>query len=134
MQTLIAIPICGLHLAFFALLVSFWFQSMKTFDQLVQYQYENLHEQWLADGEPRGMFWKPPVKSKNILNTLIRSNPGFPVLKWLFYTPVWAKADPEALNLLKHGRKFALYWNIGVPIWFAVMLGLFSLLAMISGQ
>ena len=132
MDTFISVLLLGLMLLSLAYIATFWFRAMRSFDDLIKYEYENLHEQWIAEGEPRGMFWKPPQRSNNILNLLVRSNPGLKILKWTFFAPQWVKSNADAESTLKRARKYMLCWNIAVPLWFSLFFGLIYLYALIS--
>lgn len=134
MDPVLNILVGGLLLVSFIFLITFYFRAMNAFTDLVKYQYENYHEHWISDGEPNGMFWRPPQRSKNFLNLMFRSNAGLTVLKWTFSTPPWTKNDATAIALLKRGRKFTLYWNIGLPLWSAILLGLIYLLSLNAGK
>jgi hypothetical protein len=125
MNTLLPLMGCGLMIISFGFLITFWFRAMLAFDKLVKYEYENLPEQWEKDWQPRGLFWKPPTKI-SIMNALFLGNPTFAISRLTFTTPKWVKESSKATAYIKELRKFAIFWNIGVPVWvflvFAIMI------------
>jgi hypothetical protein len=126
-QLILSLLSIGALIAYFIFIARFWFRSMKAYSSLVKYEYENLHEQWVKHGEPEGMvYWSAPQRSKNLLNRLIRSNPGFTMLPLVFYTPKWIASHPQAQAYLKDMRRNTLWWNIGaigmIPVFMLIVL------------
>jgi hypothetical protein len=82
--------------------------SFLTFDRLVRAQYEFHREAWMADGQPRGFFWRAPgcnwFASSVALHRLS--------LTWLFSTPTWATESPTYRALLKRLRLLVVVWNV----------------------
>jgi hypothetical protein len=121
MDTLLPLTGCGLMIISLGYVITFWFRTMSAFDKFVQYECENLPEQWERDGQPFGMFWKPKDKKVRAINRYFFSNPGIAQFRLLFKTPDWIKEHPEAADHLKQIRRYTLFWNIGVIVWFAVV-------------
>jgi hypothetical protein len=113
---------CGLMIISLGYIFTFWFRAVFALDKILKYEYENLHEQWIKDRQPRGMFWKPKVKPAKIFDRFFsRINPGVHFFKLLFTTPEWIKQNTETTNYIKEFRKFVLLWNVGVLVWFFVL-------------
>ena len=96
--------------------------SFAMFDRLVRAQYELYREAWLADGRPRGFFWRAPectwfssAWSRNRLSFV-----------WLFRTPVWAAEPGRCRQYLSRLRLSVLIWNVTIvalAIWGIWVLG-----------
>src|SRR5688572_222538 len=82
--------------------------SFLTFDRLVRAQYEFHREAWMADGQPRGFFWRAPG-SNWFASSLATHRLS---LTWLFSTPAWATESPPYRALLKRLRMLVLVWNV----------------------
>ena len=106
-------------------LASFLLRSFRAIDRFYQYEYENCHDQWERDGEPRGYFWKPPQSSNVSYKLLFRRllSPAN-ALVLVFVTPAWAKPDAAARKILKDLRHFVLLWNLGVVVWIGLLIAL----------
>jgi hypothetical protein len=96
--------------------------SFAMFDRLVRAQYELYREAWLADGRPRGFFWRAPectwVRSAWSRNRL--------TFVWLFKTPVWATEPGRCRQYLSRLRLSVLVWNVTIvamAIWGVWALG-----------
>jgi hypothetical protein len=70
------------------------------FDRLVRSEYEHHPGQWMSDGEPRGIFWRPEgcVHRRN-WRALRRVS-----WLWLFRTPAWVAESPESMKTLTRYR------------------------------
>jgi hypothetical protein len=124
MQTIMPLLGCGLLALSLAFLVSIFFKLMLALGNLLRYEYENHREQWIKDGRPQALsFWKPPVESEspNLFERLFTLKASITTFKLLFITPDWAKEHAESAKYLQQYRKFALLWNLGVPVWFCVI-------------
>jgi hypothetical protein len=118
MNTLLPLMGCSLMIISLGFVLTFWYRAMVAFDKLVKFECENLPEQWKKDWQPRGMFWKSQEKKMNLLNRFLLSNPAIAIFRFTFTTPEWVKENPEPTIHIKELRKFALFWNIGVVVWF----------------
>jgi len=67
--------------------------SSKAFDDLIEYQYENYKDEWLASRKPRGMFFNP--RGSSYLSFCIES------MFTYRNKPDWLKGDRNAENLYK---------------------------------
>jgi len=92
-------------------MVGLLFTSLATVDRLLKYQYEQHHEAWVRDGEPRGFFFTPEGGGSTwayakYFRRIVR------------VTPEWIKRDPRAEELFKS----AMLWNnLGVKsLWLLV--------------
>jgi hypothetical protein len=122
METLLPLMGCGLMILSLGYVCTFCFRAFFALDKLLQYEYENLPEQWEKDGQPSGMFWKPESKRTRGINRWFSVKGEFTKFKLLFTTPEWVKDHPEAAGHFKDHRRYSWYWNIGVPIWFILFL------------
>src|SRR3979411_3078665 len=70
------------------------------FDGLVRTEYELYNEHWIADGEPTGVFWRPPgrVRRRN-WRALGRVS-----WSWLFRRPAWVTQGSETMKALTRYR------------------------------
>jgi hypothetical protein len=85
------------------------FYCFKTFDRLVQAEYEDFREQWKADGEPMGVKWRP-ADWVHRGNWLARQRLS---LLWLFTTPRWIAESSERMKMLTHYRiSISVLWGI----------------------
>jgi hypothetical protein len=82
--------------------------SFLTFDRLVRAQYEFHREAWMADGQPRGFFWRAPECSWFASSVALHRLS----LTWLFSTPAWATGSPTYRALLKRLRVLVVVWNV----------------------
>jgi hypothetical protein len=128
MKDFLPLMSCGLMVVILVYIATFWFRAVFALDSLLKYEFDNLPKQWNMDKQPRGMFWKPKVRSNNFLNRLFLSNPGVAFFKFLFTTPQWVKDNPEPTKHIKEIRKFTLFWNIGVVAWFFVLFPSFTII------
>jgi hypothetical protein len=96
-----------------------WLFNSMAFDRLIEYQYQNYHEEWLSDGKPRGMFYKP--KGSSVLTFWLKS---FTLHK---KTPYWASDDDNAIAL--HNR--LVFWQKVVKWYFIGFIPALILLKMI---
>lgn len=103
-------------------IISFWFKAFFAFDNLLKHQHKYFQEEWIKDGNPRGMFWRPRNQPGSLLNQLFRAHPAIVAFKFLFRRPDWVNKSREAMYLHKRYRRFVLYWNIAVPAWSILLL------------
>ncbi len=122
-------PILGfiLFIGGFIFLLSFFYRSMRAFNRVIKFLYENLKE-----GQPFGMFWRPSMKNVKLKNRLFFSNPGIKAFQYLFFTPDWVKEHPEAMLDFREFRKFSLYWNIGIVLFWILYISILVYLAYIN--
>jgi len=107
-----------LPILMFVALTPFLFWAFFTWDSLVKLEYEKFHQQWIEDGQPAGMFWRPS-KPRPTFRSGMASQ--MCMLVWLFKNPEWAEMQEEALKLLKRYRVLVLTWNLGIiAIWFLI--------------
>jgi len=104
------------------ILLGFLLSALTSFDRLVKLEYGKYKDDWTRDGKPAGFFWRAgergwfefaPYFARNKLS-----------LFWLFRTPSWAAADPEAKGQLKRLRICVLVWNAGVIAFFIFYLAM----------
>ena len=88
------------------------------FDRLLKIEYEIYREQWVADGKPFGIFWRPS-ESTIFLSLIAMWRLS---LYWLFKTPEWIRNDVKAQKHLRKVRIFTLIWNVGIIVWFAITI------------
>jgi hypothetical protein len=89
--------------------------GFNTFDNLIKLEYEKFHQQWLKDGQPSGLYWRPAGYTSSF-------NSGIATQKFmlmlLFKKPEWIASSDEACILLKKYRILVLTWNAGIILWF----------------
>jgi hypothetical protein len=95
------------------------FYAFFTFDRLVKAEYENYRDEWVADGSPKGFFWRAPEC------TWLGSSFAMQRLSfaWLFKTPTWATQSAIYRGWLKQLRLSVLVWNVtvvGTFLWFLI--------------
>lgn len=87
------------------------------FDRLVRLEYESYRRHWLADGQPHGFFWVPPVV-KRLGGWTVSLRSDFASKRcsyvWLFSTPDWVRKDEKAKRLLKWLRILVVLWNTSI--------------------
>jgi hypothetical protein len=83
--------------------------SSNKFDRLVQAEYEQVREQWIADGEPMGMRWRP-IGWVHRGSWLARQRVSF---SWLFRTPRWIAESSERVKMLTCYRiSVCVLWGV----------------------
>lgn len=95
------------------LLAAFW-----AHDQIARVEYGRRRGEWVRDGRPHGLFWRP---AEIPFALRVHSAPRT-LFRWTFHTPEWAR-DEVGLGgyfLLLHAG--ALLWSLGV-IALAVAMG-----------
>jgi hypothetical protein len=88
------------------------------FRRLVEIEFRQFHDQWLADGKPVGgpasrkaaSFWRSGFSTQRVSNT------------WLVYTPGWVRESAEALGALRQFRLWTVVMMAGVLSAIAVAL------------
>jgi len=88
-----------------------------TFDRLLRLEYEEHHAEWIRDGKPDGIILHFQGGSW-IYGTFARNKVGF---RWLFRTPGWMQASPQAMRLLRRFRVCVAVWNIGLLTLLAIV-------------
>ena len=87
--------------------------------RIIEIEHDDFYDQWVKDGRPHGMpFWSPP---KEEISLGFRSSPWIKGYKWLFTTPVWAKNQLPAAQMIK-------YYRITSVIALAALLIMFIIL------
>jgi hypothetical protein len=101
-------------------LVAVLLYAFVLFDRLLRAEYELHRAVWEADGKPAGFFWRPAECGWfNLLSHLARLRL---TMSWLFRTPLWVAESPALKACLIRHRLAVLIWNVGVLIWFVVLL------------
>jgi hypothetical protein len=90
------------------------------FDRLVRTEYEHYHEQWIADGEPSGVFWRPQGRPRHSNWRAL----GRVSWSWLFRRPDWVAQGSENMKAL-------IRYRISNCLLFAIFLMLLMLLFLI---
>ena len=93
----------------------FLFAGFLAFDLLVSREYTVHREQWVRDGRPFGIMWRPRAADRtgSASAHLAKLRVQF---VWLFRTPQWVSGDAAARRLLWLLRVSALVWNAGVVV------------------
>ncbi len=107
----------ALQVIIFALLVPILILAFNTFDNLIRLEYEEFHEQWLADGTPSGIYWRPAGRRPSFQGAFATQKAMF---LFLFTKPGWMKSNARASGLQRRYRLLALTWNVGLVLWFSI--------------
>ncbi len=94
------------------------------YDLLIRIESRKFSLDWVKDGKPLGMFYRPPnaplfrgLRSRNRL-----------MLKWIFQKPNWITKDEEA-------KQFYKYFRLAGTIYFsAILLFVFSFIVIFLNQ
>lgn len=99
----------------FALLVPILIWAFNTFDNLIKLEYEKFHEQWVADGTPSGIYWRPADYRPSFTGAFATQKAMFSLF---FKKPLWIESSPFAFTLHRRYRILVLTWNVGLVLWF----------------
>ena len=103
------------QLMLFFIFIPILIWAFNTFDNLMKLEYEKFHQQWLKDGQPPGLYWRPAGHQPSL-------HSGFATQKsmliLLFSKPEWVASSGEACILHKKYRVLVLTWNISILLWF----------------
>ncbi|HEX9022914.1 MAG TPA: hypothetical protein VF799_03650 [Geobacteraceae bacterium] len=106
-----------LQVLIFVLLVPILIWAFNTFDNLIKLECEKFHEQWVADGAPSGIYWRPTDYRPSLQGALATQKAMFMLF---FRRPGWMESSPYALSLHRRYRMLVLSWNVGLVCWFSV--------------
>ncbi len=106
-----------LPLAVAALGLPVLFLAFRAFNALIALERTRHPAVWERDGRPEPLLtWFGRTSLRSWIATQRCS------VVWVFKTPSWAKADPEALLQLRRLRLFVGIWNLGVmPVYVAML-------------
>jgi len=104
----------------FLLLVPILIWAFNTFDNLIKLEYGKFHQQWIKDGKPSGLYWRPADYHPSLQGGIATQKS---MLILLFRKPGWIASSAQASNLLKKYRILVLTWNISILLWFFARLG-----------
>ncbi len=107
----------------FLLLVPILLWAFFTWDGLIKLEHKNFYQQWINDGQPIGMYWRPSKLLPSFHSGMATQKY---MLIWLFKNPPWVESSDEALKLLRRYRILVLAWNISIVLWFFVVLRFFG--------
>jgi hypothetical protein len=116
----------SLQLIVIILLIPILIWSFNTFDNLMKLEYEKFHQQWLKDGQPPGLYWRP-VGYRPSFQSGFATQKSMLIL--LFRKPEWVASSDQASNLLKKYRILVLTWNVSVILWFFARFGVLDSLS-----
>ena len=114
MDTLLPLMGCGLMIISLGYVVTFWFRAIFALNKLTKFDIENPRNQ-------RELIEQPQLWDISTLKSIIMNNDPLMMFIFIFTTPKWVKENPEAQHYHKEFRKFTLFWNIGVLLWFVVL-------------
>ncbi len=100
-----------LQVLLFFLLTPVLIWAFNTFDNLIRLEHENFHQQWLADGKPSGLYWRPADYRPSFHCAMATQKS---MLFLLFRKPGWTQSGDYASTLLRKYRILVLTWNVGV--------------------
>ncbi len=110
-----------LQVIIFALLVPVLIWAFNTFDNLIKLEYEKFRDQWVADGAPSGIYWRPADYRPSFHGSFATQKA---MLTLLFRRSGWIASSPYAFALHRKYRILVLTWNIGLLFWFAIWMHL----------
>jgi hypothetical protein len=92
--------------------------GLDSFNRLVDLEFTQFHDRWVADGKPNGgrtsraqaSFWRSGFARNRLIGA------------WLLETPEWTRGNPAAASLLRCYRIGATILSIGVFFFIAVAL------------
>ena len=113
----------SLQLIVIILLIPILIWSFNTFDNLIKLEYEKFHQQWLKDGQPPGLYWRPAGYRSSFQSGFATQKS---MLILLFKKPEWVASSVKACNLLKKYRILVLIWNISIILWFIAWFAIMS--------
>jgi hypothetical protein len=90
-----------------------------TFDRLIRRQHDEHVDEWIADGRPIGMFWRPDGARFSFRSRWAMDKCTW---AWLFRSPGWASRDQEALRLLRRYRVLVAVSYIGIAVVLAAAI------------
>jgi hypothetical protein len=100
----------------FLCLAAVAFIAFINLDRLLKIEYIKHNTEWIKDGKPRGIFWKPAeISWYTFANSFAMQKLS---IKWLFKTPEWIAGDVETKGYLRKLRFCTLIWSVGIIIWF----------------
>ena len=105
----------SLQVILFFILIPILIWGINTFDNLIKLEYEAFHQQWLKDGQPSGMYWRPAGYRSSFQSGFATQKS---MLKFLFEKPEWIASSVQACILLKKYRILVLTWNAAIILWF----------------
>ena len=105
----------SLQLIVIIILIPILIWSFNTFDNLIKLEYEKFHQQWLKDGQPPGLYWRPAGYRPSFQGGFATQKA---MLVLLFRKPEWVASSDQAKILLKKYRILVLTWNISIILWF----------------
>jgi hypothetical protein len=100
------------------ILAAFLISAFYFLDRLIRHEYQFYRDAWEQDGKPTGYIFRPPEA------TWLGSGFAFQrvAFGWLFSTPPWTRNDSTAKRLLSRLRWCVLIWNVGIIIFFVLLL------------
>ena len=104
----------SLQLIVIILLIPILIWSFNTFDSLIKLEYEKFHQQWLKDGQPPGLYWRPRDYRPSFHGGIATQKS---MIILLFKKPEWVASSTQASNLLKKYRILVLTWNVSIILW-----------------
>jgi len=99
----------------FFILIPILIWGINTFDNLIKLEYEKFHQQWLKDGQPSGMYWRPAGYHPSFKSGFSSQKS---MLIFLFKKPEWIATSVQASILLKKYRILVFTWNASIILWF----------------
>lgn len=82
----------------------------RAFRRLLQIQKRDFPALWEANGGASGFFHLPSEPKPT-------RSPARLWVKWLLFTPPWAKSHAQALSALRRFRIAAACWYVGILVW-----------------
>ena len=109
----------SLQMVLFLILIPILIWAFNTYDNLIKLEYEKFHQQWLKDGRPSGLYWRPDGYRPSFQAGIATQKS---MLLFLFKKPEWVAASGRASILLKKYRLLVLTWNVSILLWFFARL------------
>ncbi len=100
------------------------FISLVAFDGLIYRLHRNHRDQWLACGQPMGIFRTPQEvqdlpAGKQFASSIANSSVSW---QWMFVTPEWMKQEADAYRLVRRMRIATVTSVFGMVIWLVIGL------------
>ncbi len=94
------------------LLIIIWFWVFVLLDRIIKYHHDNYYENWLSEGQPRGLFYVPE-NAKKIYSGISFYSYASKLRKEL---PNWAKEEDFAKKLIMRFFFWEKVWIISIII------------------
>jgi len=106
-----------LQIFLIVLLVPILIWAFNIFDNLIKLEFESFHQQWIADGRPSGLYWRPTDYQPSFKSGIATQKS---MLVLLFCRLEWVASSDYASRLQRKYRILVLTWNVCLILWFSI--------------